>query len=147
MKQYRKKPVVIEAVQYIIGNNIPEGVNVTKPEIIFSKDGKLFYPSHTNSNEWLSLDKNKDGKYDSYPFVFYEIKSGDRKPLNEYYNLFEIYQKCFNVNIPKEYAWIETLEGNMKVSEYDWVIKGVNGEFYPCKPDIFEKTYEPVINQ
>lgn len=39
---------------------------------------------------------------------------------------------------------IETLEGNMKVGVGDWVIKGVNGEIYPCKPDIFEKTYELV---
>ena len=38
---------------------------------------------------------------------------------------------------------IETLEGDMKAQKCDWVIKGVNGEFYPCKPDIFEKTYEP----
>ncbi|MEN6622152.1 MAG: hypothetical protein ABFD50_11450 [Smithella sp.] len=38
---------------------------------------------------------------------------------------------------------IETLEGDMKLSPNDWIIKGVNGEFYPCKPDIFEKTYEP----
>lgn len=39
---------------------------------------------------------------------------------------------------------IETLEGTMTASKGDWIIKGVNGEFYPCKPDIFEKTYEPV---
>ena len=39
---------------------------------------------------------------------------------------------------------IHTLEGDMKVSREDYVIKGVNGEFYPCKPDIFEKTYEPL---
>lgn len=38
---------------------------------------------------------------------------------------------------------IPTLEGNMKASPGDWIIRGVNGEFYPCKPDIFEKTYEP----
>jgi len=38
--------------------------------------------------------------------------------------------------------YIETLEGDMKVSDGDWVIKGVRGEFYPCKPDIFEATYE-----
>ena len=37
---------------------------------------------------------------------------------------------------------IQTLEGKMFVSPGDYVIKGVNGEFYPCKPDIFEKTYE-----
>lgn len=39
---------------------------------------------------------------------------------------------------------IPTLEGTMIADEGDWIIKGVNGEFYPCKPDIFEKTYEPV---
>ena len=39
---------------------------------------------------------------------------------------------------------IPTLEGNMKASFGDWIIKGVNGEFYPCKPDIFEQTYELV---
>lgn len=37
---------------------------------------------------------------------------------------------------------IETLEGVMRVQVGDWVITGVNGERYPCKPDIFEKTYE-----
>lgn len=37
---------------------------------------------------------------------------------------------------------INTLEGAHWVSPGDWIIKGVNGEFYPCKPDIFEKTYE-----
>lgn len=40
---------------------------------------------------------------------------------------------------------IYTLEGTMKADVGDWIIKGVNGEFYPCKPDIFEKTYEPVF--
>ena len=39
---------------------------------------------------------------------------------------------------------IETLEGVMKASVGDYIIKGVNGEFYPCKPDIFNKTYEEV---
>lgn len=38
---------------------------------------------------------------------------------------------------------IRTLEGTMTASENDYIIKGVNGEFYPCKPDIFEKTYDP----
>jgi hypothetical protein len=40
---------------------------------------------------------------------------------------------------------IETLEGTMKANKGDWIIKGVNGEIYPCKPDIFEKTYEPAV--
>ena len=41
-------------------------------------------------------------------------------------------------------AVIETLEGDMIASRGDYIIKGVNGEFYPCKPDIFAKTYEAV---
>lgn len=40
--------------------------------------------------------------------------------------------------------YIVTLEGDMLAQENDWIIKGVQGEFYPCKPDIFEATYEPV---
>lgn len=39
---------------------------------------------------------------------------------------------------------IGTLEGVMKASKGDWIIKGVKGELYPCKPDIFEATYEAV---
>lgn len=38
---------------------------------------------------------------------------------------------------------IDTLEGVMNASEGDWIIRGVQGEFYPCKPDIFAATYEP----
>jgi hypothetical protein len=39
---------------------------------------------------------------------------------------------------------LHTLEGVMTVSLLDWIIKGVQGEFYPCKPGIFARTYEPV---
>jgi hypothetical protein len=38
---------------------------------------------------------------------------------------------------------IQTLEGLMRASLGDWIIKGVKGEFYPCKPDIFDATYDP----
>lgn len=44
--------------------------------------------------------------------------------------------------IPQEILIIHTLEGDMQASRNDYIIKGVDGEFYPCKPDIFEKTYE-----
>ncbi len=43
-----------------------------------------------------------------------------------------------------ETVTIRTPEGDMKASVGDWIIKGVKGEFYPCKPDIFAMTYEPV---
>jgi hypothetical protein len=42
---------------------------------------------------------------------------------------------------------IETLEGELTASKGDYIIKGINGELYPCKPDIFEKTYELVIDE
>ena len=38
---------------------------------------------------------------------------------------------------------VKTLEGTMHAMPGDWIIKGVKGEFYPCKPDIFEATYDP----
>ena len=40
--------------------------------------------------------------------------------------------------------WISTLEGDMIAKKGDYIIKGVQGEFYPCKPDIFAETYEEV---
>ena len=40
---------------------------------------------------------------------------------------------------------VATLEGDLHVSSGDWIITGVKGEKYPCKPDIFEATYEKVI--
>jgi len=42
----------------------------------------------------------------------------------------------------KTHGWIDTLEGGHIVSPGDWIITGVKGEHYPCKPDIFEMTYE-----
>jgi hypothetical protein len=42
------------------------------------------------------------------------------------------------------HGWIDTLEGGHRVCPGDWIITGVNGERYPCKPDIFAKTYEPI---
>ena len=42
--------------------------------------------------------------------------------------------------------YIQTLEGPMTASPQDWIIRGVKGEFYPCKPDIFAASYEPVLS-
>jgi hypothetical protein len=42
---------------------------------------------------------------------------------------------------------IQTLEGIMHANIGDWIITGVKGEQYPCKPDVFEKTYEPVVDE
>ena len=52
-------------------------------------------------------------------------------------------KKCDN--IMHLHGWIDTLEGGHIVCPADWIITGIQGEIYPCKPDIFEQTYEPVI--
>lgn len=64
----------------------------------------------------------------------------------------EAWQWSFDANTPIEFCWavavntgaptIYTLEGPHHVSESDMIIKGVKGEFYACKPDIFAMTYE-----
>jgi hypothetical protein len=81
MSKYRKKPVVIEAEQWIPGKLV---AGVT--ELVYDDHGK-------------TVSQNR--------------------------------------------GMIETLEGPLHVSPGDWIITGVKGEKYPCKPDIFEETYEP----
>lgn len=87
MAKYRKKPVVIEAIQYTeqmrVDDKLPEGV-------------KICY--------W------------------------ENPPNKE----------------PGDYPTIRTLEGDHMVSDGDYIITGIKGERYPCKPDIFNQTYESV---
>ena len=52
-----------------------------------------------------------------------------------------------DVEYYKDHVEIQTLEGKMRGNLLDWIITGVNGEKYPCKPDIFEKTYEVATEQ
>lgn len=96
--KFRKKPVVIEAVQY---------------------DGS--HESNRNIIDWCR---------------------GSKTPAlmdTEVRNCSAEHPEGFDYPCLK----IATLEGDHKVSIGDWVIKGVAGEFYPCKPDIFSATYEP----
>jgi len=62
------------------------------------------------------------------------------------YNLSKIqrFYKPENILVGNQII-IGTLEGTIKANIGDWIIKGVKGEFYPCKPDIFEQTYETVV--
>jgi len=53
--------------------------------------------------------------------------------------------QLFNVESDNPAIGIMTLEGSMRAGVGDWIIRGVQGEFYPCKPDIFEATYDPVL--
>ena len=60
--------------------------------------------------------------------------------------LTEIPDPAVTIYVKEDNTWIasiKTPEGNMIASEGDWIIRGVKGEYYPCKPDIFKETYEP----
>lgn len=69
-------------------------------------------------------------------FVIYK---GDNTTVSQFVNgvRYPVYkdERGYHILIP-------TLEGTMRADNLDWIIKGVNGEFYPCKPDIFEKSYQ-----
>lgn len=91
MSQFRKKPVVIEAVTVLA--------------LIHAKDSNDF----SKIPAW-AVEANKEGTLEIYALS----------------------------------AEVFTLEGDMHAGLHDWIIRGVKGELYPCKPDIFEATYEPV---
>lgn len=76
-------------------------------------------------------------KYRKLPVVVEALQfNGDTTP-------FETIIPCGKYHDDGTFS-IETLEGLMKVNVGDYVIKGVKGEFYPCKPEIFTQTYELV---
>ena len=85
MAKYRKKPVVIEAFQWL-------------------------------NKQWVVPDDH------------WLIKAQDRK----------------EIRLAGDILLIKTPEGEMQAKPGDWIIRGVKGEIYPCKPDIFEATYEAV---
>ena len=75
-------------------------------------------------------------KYRKKPIIIYASQwSGDFDPfIND----------CRRIKLKDKKLIIETLEGVMTADISDWIIIGVNGELYPCKDDIFKKTYEEV---
>jgi hypothetical protein len=79
-------------------------------------------------------------KYRKKPVVIEAIKYDGGN-----YMSIEKFMYGYNVRITSNnQLLIPTLEGEMKCQEGDWIIRGVKGEFYPCKPDIFDQTYEEV---
>lgn len=98
MAKYRKKPVVIEAVQ------------------------------------WFAFDPEAQGIAKQVEFWADRFGPSDR--------LCEICGRYVAT-----YGWVDTLEGGHIVCPGDYIIKGIKGEFYPCKPDIFRATYEKVIEE
>ena len=146
MPKFRKKPVVIEAEQYLLGEPLPKGAKATFPEVVFSADGQMFYVSHTDARDWLTLEKNTNGKFDAYPFAVYAMKSGHRQSADERKDLVDLYLEVFNLLAPLPHVWVETIHKGQSVTlaDGDWVIPEPDGiHFYPCKPEIFQKTYEP----
>ena len=88
-------------------------------------------------------------KYRKKPLVVEAVKFDVEKWLydrKEAYPMVET-KETSNSTLGKYFSYepvIETLEGDMTVSDGDYIIEGIQGEFYPCKPNIFEATYEPV---
>lgn len=79
-------------------------------------------------------------KYRKKPVVIEAIQwTGDNLKELRQMDGFNAVHTCFGGHLK-----VGTLEGNMSATVGDYIIKGVHGEFYPCKPDIFEKTYERV---
>jgi len=114
--KYRKKPVVIEATQWFKNGDHPED----KSTMIMPS----FEPSIESATPFLS--EGKVVRRFRHPAVSGSIK-------------------CSRCNkIMHEHGWIDTLEDGHNVCPGDWIITGVKGERYPCKPDIFEATYEEV---
>lgn len=100
MTKYRKKPVIIEAIQWT-------GKNIDVIKKFVGASAKFHYYVATENMYAVS---------ETPPSV-----------------------RDYTVSLT-----INTLEGDMQANVGDYIIKGVNGEFYPCKPDIFEKTYDKV---
>jgi hypothetical protein len=101
-RKFRKKPVVIEAMQF-------DGSNW---QSILDWAGSK-WPNDPPGLDFMGVFGNRGSK-ENAPFVANGM-------------------------------WIKTLEGHMTANIGDWIIKGINGEFYPCKPDIFEMTYEAAL--
>lgn len=72
------------------------------------------------------------------------LYKGDWIEVQNWMNAKNIYSPKISYNIEKFEISIPTLEGDITASKGDYIICGVKGEFYPCKPDIFELTYEPI---
>ncbi len=87
-------------------------------------------------------------KFRKKPVVIEAIQFLDQSSINKMCNIWcRSFMDVTDFGNEKTNFFILTLEGEMMASVGDWIIKGVNGEFYPCKPDIFEKTYEKVSDE
>jgi hypothetical protein len=71
------------------------------------------------------------------------FKQGDNPDVTQFDYVHSDHVECVKCcKLMAEHGWVQTLEGGHIVCLNDWIITGVQGEKYPCKPDIFEQTYE-----
>jgi hypothetical protein len=112
MTQFRKKPVVIDATQWLKNGDHP------------LDNCRTITPVPGDGDPYLS-----EGKVVRY----FRDGQGDR-PCE--------HKTC--TKPMRDHGWLDTLEGGHIVCPGDWIITGVKGELYPCKPDIFAATYEAV---
>ena len=83
------------------------------------------------------------GHYKKRPVPIYAIQWTGRENIGEVLGFCE---GCAEWKMKEEpsFLLVHTLEGTMRADIGDYIVKGVDGEFYPCKADIFEKTYEEI---
>lgn len=120
MPKFRKKPIVIEATRWCKNGDHPDDGDGRFPEKTTSSD-----PRYTGEFAGERLE-GQAVRYFRHPSV-----SGD-KPC----------EHCGHTM--HNHGWIDTKEGGYIVCPGDFIITGIHGERYPCKPDIFDLTYEAV---
>lgn len=112
-RYFKKKPVIIRAAQWFRNGDHPDDAAT---EILYHP-GDIPYKKVVREGAVV--------RYYRHPTV-----SGD--------SLCEQCGKPHHIH-----GWIDTLEQGHRVCPGDWIITGINGEMYPCKPDIFDATYSP----
>ena len=113
MPMYRKKPVVVEAHQWFKNGDHPED-----------------YVERNDGNQSVEYRRAENWEGDVVRYYRHPLVLGATP--------------CEQCGKPhNDHGWIDTLEQGHRVCPGDWIITGVKGERYPCKPDVFASTYEP----
>ena len=122
MPLFVKRPVTITADRWFRNGDHPD--DYAKPVQSFERGHPITYsPQHQRLNDW----EGQVVRYFRHPDKVLAAPTA-----------------CKHCGNPmRDHGWIDTLEGGHTVCPGDWVITGVAGERYPCKPAIFEATYEP----
>ena len=105
-------------------------------------------PAAPGASNAPSADALRSGKWRKRPVVMGAFRLG-RDPMPDWFCDKRSANEITTHNVDDRWrggpdvALIKTLEGTMRAEYGDWIIRGVQGEVYPCKPDIFAETYEP----